>query len=196
MLFLQERFIDEHHLRHTFQRQCILFSPVGTGLQCRRVKIARFHLPVSLDESIQRTQCTRAAELHKIFRQDDHHIRLLSQQILPAEPFGVLLDPDAAGVLDLHVRVLFLKPGNGGINKGVVVLTRDIPIAVAREADAQHYFAVGCDQNDDHCQQKGQHRFPIPAHTPVSGWLFWFCTAQMASWVRSRSSSLRRMLLM
>ena len=196
VLFLEQCLIDEHHLRHAFQRQRILFALVGTGLQCRRVKIARFHFPVSLDEAIQRTQCARTAELHKIFRQDDHHIRLLPQQVLAAEPFGVVFDPDAAGVLDFHVGVLCLKLFNGGVNKGIVVLARDIPIAVTREADVQHHRTAGSRQNDDRRQQKGQRGFPVPAHTSASGWLFWFCTAQMASWVRSRSSSLRRMLLM
>ena len=195
-LFLQERLVDEHHLRHTFQRQRILFPLVGSGLQCRRVKITDLHFPVPLDEAVQRPQCACAAELHKIFRQNDHHIRFLPQQVLAAEPFGVVFDPDAAGVLDLHVGVFCLKLFNGGINEGIVVLARDIPIAVTGEADVQHHRTAGSRQNDDRRQQKGQRGFPVPAHTPASGWLFWFCTAQMASWVRSRSSSLRRMLLM
>ena len=196
VLFLKQCLIDEHHLRHAFQRQRILFPLVGSGLQCRRVKAAQIHFRVLLHERIQLPQGSCIAENCKVLGKNHHHIRLLPQQVLAAEPFGVVFDSDAAGVLDFHVGVLCLKLFNGGVNKGIVVLARNIPIAVTREADVQHHRTAGSRQNDDRRQQKGQRGFPAPAHTSASGWLFWFCTAQMASWVRSRSSSLRRMLLM
>ena len=91
-----------------------------------------------MNGSSSRRSCI--AENYKVLGKDHHHIRLLPQQVLAAEPFGVVFDPDAAGVLDFHVGVLCLKLFNGGVNKGIVVLARDIPIAVTREALALLFF--------------------------------------------------------
>ena len=197
----EQRLVDAHQRRYALIRQRVLHAVLRAALQRRRIEIRVGHRLILRKIAVQRRECTEFAQLTEILRQHEEHIRLTAEQVLVDKPFRVIPFEDAACVGDVHIWVLPLEPLDRRVDDGIAVSVRRVPVASCHKAEPQldRTCAAVHGRSQAHRREQDSRRQTLrqPLHcgppngrpaTPV-------CTAQMASCVRSRSSSLLRMLL-
>ena len=170
-------------------------------MQRSRIEIRVGDLFILCETAVQRRQCAEFAQRTEILRQHEKYIRFTAEQILIDEPFRVIPFEDTARVGDAHVRVLPLEPLDGCVNDGIAIPVRRIPVAACHKAEPQldrTRAAVHRRRQAHRREQRGRRQAlcqPLHCGPPNGRPATPVCTAQMASCVRSRSSSLLRMLL-
>ena len=197
----EQRLVDAHQRRYALIRQRVLHAVLRAAPQRRRIEIRVRHRLVPRKKTVQRRECPQFAQLTEILRQHEEHIRLTAEQVPVDKPLRVIPFEDAACVGDVHIRMLPLEPLDCRVDDGVAVAVWCIPVAARHKAESQfgrtcaavndHRQAHRC-QHDDRCQALRQ---PLHCGPPNGRPATPVCTAQMASCVRSRRSSLLRMLL-
>ena len=198
---LEQRLVDTHQRRHALIRQRVLHAVLRAALQRRRIEIRVGHRLILRKIAVQRRQCTQLAQRSEILRQHEEHVGFTAEQILVYEPLRVVPFENTARVGDVHVRVLPLEPLDRRVDDGIAFSVRRVPVASCHKAEPQldRTCAAVHGRSQAHRREQDSRRQTLrqPLHcgppngrpaTPV-------CTAQMASWVRSRSSSLLRILL-
>ena len=200
-LVLEQALVDAHQCRHALIWQRILHAVLRTALQRGGIEIRVGDLFILCETAVQRRQCTELAQRSEILRQHEKYIRFTAEQILVDEPFRVIPFEDTARVGDMHVRVLPLEPLDSRVNDGIAVPVRRVPVAARHKAEPQldrTRAAVHRRRQAHRRQQRGRRQAlckPLHSGPPNGRPATPVCTAQMASCVRSRRSSLLRMLL-
>ena len=196
---VQQRLIHIHHGWNTFIWQGILLSIHLSAFQCRCKIVFHCKLFIALYVGVQLLQHSDIRKGIQIVRQYHVYIRQITFQSLLRKPFGVVRLLQTAHIFHPHIRMCLFKAFNGLIDNFIAVSVGNIPVASGKHAEFQDYcFLLHIGKPSDSAdtqQQQHQSDQQTPFHPLSSCSAFSRCIYQMASCVRSRSSSLSRITL-
>ena len=191
----EERLVDEHEARHALDGERVVPAVLDAVGERRGVEAREVARGVCLDEGREISERVEARVEREVLRREEKEVGHRAGEFLLGQPLAVVFLQDAADVADLHARMRRLEAGGDGIEEGVAVALRDVPVAAGEKPDAQGDGArLGVLEHEEHPEiGAGEERAEqggFSLHGRTSAFARPVCTAQMASCVRSRRPSL------